>query len=53
MIAKLRGQYSSQIVFEITMKGLLQKQERPPVIDLWYNHIELDHRQFKDLKYGQ
>jgi hypothetical protein len=53
MVMALRGQFSSNIIFELTMNGLLRKSEKPPTLDIWGSHVELNHRQFQSPKYGQ
>lgn len=51
----LRGQFSSNIIYEIKMTGQIKKDEKPPMMDIWRKHIELDHRNFNpdEMKYGQ
>lgn len=52
----LRGGFPANMIFELRMSGGFNKEQRPPTIDIWRKHLELDHRQFApvgDIKYGQ
>lgn len=36
------------------MTGNIKPDEKPPNIDIWQQHVDLDHRNINnDLKYGQ
>jgi len=55
-VQALRGQFASNIIYEIKMTAGIKKDAKVPTIDIWRKYIELDLHNLGakgDIKYGQ
>jgi hypothetical protein len=54
VIEKLRSVFAQNQLKDIKMSGNLNKDQRPPTIDIWKAHVDLDHRNLSgDPSYGK